>query len=305
MIDTVIMTIYGDTGRAWRANNTPDTHTGADHYTGHIGNMRIVENLDGVTITGSIAKYTKGENVTAMTRAELAAGLHKLEQAADIDLHNATLRRVDCGVCLITEKPTVNYLRNFEAVQRYQKTVTFNSSGFLQTVLFFTNTGATAFCIYDKTAEMQAKKETVPELFVNENVIRLEYRLLKRQGIRQYLGNGKDVTPYELADYQTWETLKKLFIEFYRNIEKSDRTVFVDGGRQTTPAELTAILAEYYRQETPEQYKALIQALTACGGLSGKSVERIRAIEKKNNSDFRFSDTSDLINELDEKIKAF
>jgi hypothetical protein len=305
MIDTVIMTIRGDSGRAWRLNVTPDARTGADHYTGHIGNIRIMENLDGVTFAGSIAKYQNGENETALTREGLAAGLQKLQKETGIQLQDAVLRRVDCGVCIITEKPAADYLRNMGTASRYSKRVTYGRAGFLESVLYHTKTGATAFCAYDKNKEMQASGETIPEAYRGQNVLRLEYRILKRQGIRQLLGGDADVSPWALTDAETWAALKHLFLNDYNSIEKTGRVVFTDGGQPITPAMLNSIIAEHYKQQNPEQYKALIQSLADCGRLSEKNLERIRAADRKDRANYSFSDTCEMVEELNEKIRVF
>jgi hypothetical protein len=304
MIDNIVFTVTGPKAKVWRLNIKPDYQTGADHYTGHIGNMAIHETLNGVTINGSIAKYMHGENETPLTREQVAEGLYKLEKETGLNLKQAILRRVEIGTSIILQNPVAEYLRNFDPLPRYKRIKIDNTAG-LESVTYHTKTGAVAFCIYDKNKELADGGEHIPVLFQDCNIARLEYRILNRTGIKSLLGNGHDLTPWNITDKETYRTLAGQFFDFYNSIPKTGRRIFIDGGRELKPSGFSEVLAEAYKQGHPEQYRALLQQAIDRGIVSSKSTERIREKGRKNARNYTFSDTNGLITELDEKVQQW
>lgn len=265
--------------------------------------MRILETLDGVTVSGSVAKYLNGENVTPITRATYELALSKLQDETGLDLRTAVLRRVDFGASVITARPPAEYLFNFGILPRYKQRVENGNVG-IESITYHTRAGALRFCAYDKKREALDKGSVIPELYQGCHILRLEYRIVKRQGIKDKLGGGADLSPLALVESETYRNLAGLFWKFYDSIPKTGRQVFLDGEKEYTPKEVTDILAEGYRQTAPQVYRAILQTLFERGRLSGKSWERIKAQERRNGQDFTFSDTNGLIAELDEKVRA-
>jgi hypothetical protein len=74
--------------------------------------------------------------------------------------------------------------------------------------------------------------------------------------------------------------------------------VYVNKSKKITPLELTKLQAEYYRQSFPKDYRYCIQQLIEAGKLSPKSLERIRAANRKNSCNVYVSDQSILLREL-------
>lgn len=301
MIDNIEIIINGNGAKVWRLNIVPDRQTGQDHFQGHIKNIAISETLDRVRIYGSIAKYYRGENITPLTRQEYKEALHSLEMETGIDFTTAFIRRVEIGQSIILKNPIINYLQCFDSMAGVTRDPR-DKGGVLESVTYSTKTGARAFCAYNKIQEMKDKRATIPELFTGCNVLRLEYRLVKRQGIKKYLGNGKDITPYHLADKELYERLAGLYREFYKKIPKINRLVFLDGGQEVTPKELNDVIAESYRQTNPEQYKVLLQGLKSRGLISTATYKRIKAQERRNALNYGFSDTNAHIVELNDKM---
>ena len=303
MIDTIDFVTTDEAARAWKYIIPQENIRQVDEHSflGRIKNMKIKENIGGVEIIGSPAKYLQDENISTFTRELFIQSLQKLENDTGIDLHNGFLRRADIGKNIITEHLASEYMNLFRPIPRYNLIPTLNMDG-LKQILYKTNTGAFEFAVYDKIKEMteKHKEERIPDFYKDCNVLRVEYRITKRQGIKSKLGNGADVTPWELAEENKYKEFKKQFIDFYNSIPKNGRRVCVDGGEEITPKDLIDILAESYRQSRPQDYRALIQQLRERGKLSDKSLERIREHEKKCRKNFTISDTNDLIIELDQ-----
>ncbi|MCL2800532.1 MAG: hypothetical protein FWD28_02065 [Treponema sp.] len=77
------------------------------------------------------------------------------------------------------------------------------------------------------------------------------------------------------------------------------RLVYVDNSKDITPSKLLELKAEQYRQSFPKDFRYCIQQLSEAGKLSSKSLERIRAADKKYNGNVYISDQNTLLRELD------
>ncbi len=272
-----------------------DTNTG----TGTIGNMRVSYNLDGIMIHGSLAKFLQGENMTPLNRKQVQEAIEKLETQTDIDLSAAVVGSVELGTSIILREKPTEYLRLFGAPPIFTKSV-YSKGGFVGTVSYGTSTGAFQFCAYDKTNEMTDKRQAIPSLFSGSNVLRLEYRIIRRRGIRARF--VRDLTAYDLFNYEIYRKLQGLFLESYKAIPKNGRQVFIDTAKTITPAKLEQLQAEQWRQTYPEEYNAHLQGLKQSGALTDKNLERIRAGNRRKNKDYTISDTSPLIAELDSHV---
>ena len=145
---------------------------------------------------------------------------------------------------------------------------------------------------------MNDKRQTIPELYKNCFVIRLELKIKNRQTIRGIF--KKDLTPLELADKQVLAELQKQFSKFYKLVPKTKRIVYLPISKAVTPAELEKLQAAAYRQEHSQDYANIIKTGKDKGFFSDKTLERIRAKNKQNTT---YSEKNELINELDEKLR--
>jgi hypothetical protein len=239
--------------------------------------------------------------MTTLSKQKCKDALKKIEIETGWNLQDAILTRVDIGKSFITEKPVSNYLSLFGFAVRKHKSVDYTNNE-LSTVTFSTKTGWYSISAYDKTNEMKASKQVIPTLFNGENVIRIEGRILKRQGIKTKLGHGIDINPMQLVDNEIYETAKEFLISFYASIEKTGRTVFLDKEKEYTPKEIMEILAEAERQSNPDFYNFLLSQLYQQEKLTTKNRNRIKDQMRKNSRNYQFSNTNELIIELDEKM---
>lgn len=309
MIDTITLSIDKEQhpeSIIWRYNIPQENirQTNTDTFKGNLQNLKIIESMQYVTITGSMAKYLYGHNLKQTTQNDIADALQKLENETGLELNNSFLRRVDYGENIQTKEPVFNYMQLMDTMQndRYLRTVKENSKG-IQTVLYSTHTGSIQFCAYDKLLEFLdfGKINELPTEYANTNLLRMEYKIINRQGIKRKIGNGKDITPYKLADKETYKELQKQFYSFYSSIPKTGRSIFVNGEKEITPKQLNDICAESFRQLHPQEYKYLLQSLNANGNI--KDWKRIKAKERQNLKNYTFSSTNELILELNEKTQ--
>jgi hypothetical protein len=272
-----------------------DTNT----FSGNVGNMRIRQTLGGVFIAGSLPKFLNGQNIGAFTRADVRAARERLEVATGLDLTRAQVKRLEFGACVIVKNRPHEYIRLFGRAVHKKRHETSSYSG-LEGVSYFTKTGAYKFTAYDKAKEASEKGMSIPELYRGLNILRLEYSI-RRRGIMAKF--RRDLTAYDLYDHDVYHRLRSLFLECYAGIDKVGRRCFIDKSKPITPKELQEAEAEQWRQLHPKEYEGWLQGLREEGALTGKSLERIRAAERKNRHNVNISEASPFITELDTKIK--
>lgn len=168
------------------------------------------------------------------------------------------------------------------------------------TVFYTSLEGSFEFIGYDKIKEMKKKKQDIPPLFDETNVLRLEYKIRKRRGIQSKF-NG-DLTAHSLFDENVYRRFQELFFNKYKSIAKMGRVVYVDKSENITPAKLKKIMAELFRQSHPKEYQNHFQRFIEAGKLSPISIERILTENNKLGNDFSIFDTNILIKELDDLV---
>ncbi|MDR3093753.1 MAG: hypothetical protein LBU62_03795 [Bacteroidales bacterium] len=189
------------------------------------------------------------------------------------------------------------YLQLFGYLPRLTRHEYSKSTG-IETVTFGTQTGAYQFTGYDKMKEaLIHKRQSIPVEFEGANILRLEYRISRRRGVKaQFYG---DLTAYQLFDPAVYKTLCSLFFAKYDEVPKYGRQYLSIISDKITPSKWTELLAEQYRQNFPKQCQALLQTLRKCGALTDKNLERIRANDRKRQRIYATVDKSPLIAELD------
>ena len=272
--------------------------TGQDHYKGHIKNIEISQNLDGCLLKGSIAKYLNGQNIQPLERKEVEQALLFLQQDTGLDFSKAVIRCVEIGTSIKLQNPVIEYLQCFDCIDnlkyKFQPCRTCNG---LESLLYFTKTGAFEFSCYNKIQEMKDTRQAIPESYKDRNVIRLELRIKKRQALRRIF--KKDLKPLDLSDNVIFYELKNQFSKFYKQIPKIKRTVYLDMSKDITPKEILEASAEAYRQEHSKELADIMQAGKDKGFISATTYKRIRAKNRQNQA---FSEKNGLIFELDDLL---
>ena len=111
------------------------------------------------------------------------------------------------------------------------------------------------------------------------------------------------MTAYDLFNPVVYQKLQSLFLETYQAVPKSGRQFHIDTTVNITPKKWDEILAEQYRHSSPIECRDLLQSLRESGAISDKSFERIRAMERRREREYRLVDRSQLIVDLDEQVR--
>jgi len=273
---------------------------GIDTYYGHIQNMGVRIYLADIIIHGSLPKYFKSENIVELTFPQVKEAIVKLENETGINLKSAIVKYIECGMSIITKEQPAEYMKLFGYPARYTRHEYATITG-VETVTYSTQTGSYQFSMYNKILEVQRKKkQSIPTLLNGHNILRLEYKIVRRRGIQYKF--KKDLTTYDLFDPDVYQKLQSLFVEAYQAIPKFGQQYNIETKGKVTPKIFIELVAEQYRQTHPKDYLHFLKVLKESGALTDKNIERIRAANRAKEKKYTSADRNPLIAELDEKI---
>ena len=146
--------------------------------TGFMRNLRIISTQTETTVSGSLTKAVLGHNFGSTTPEQMADLLAYLAVSLDIDVLNASVYRLDVGLCLTTPFPLSRVVPTFGPLKRYEQDVYRNG----RTGLAYVRGKQRALLVYDKEAEMKAKnqKAQAPEEYRGKHVTRIELQLKRK-----------------------------------------------------------------------------------------------------------------------------
>ena len=212
------------------------------------------------------------------------------------------VKGVELGVSVKTRERPSEYLKLFGNRARFTRHEYSSLKG-VETITYSNGKGSFQFSGYDKIKEVVQKHKQIPLQFEGSNVLRLEYKIVRRRGIKAKF--HRDLTAYDLSDPVVYEKLQSLFLEAYQSIPKFGRQFYIDTSENITPKKWDELLAEQYRHSFPNEYRHLLPSLRESGAISDKSYERIRATERRREQDYRLIDKSPLIEELDTLVMNY
>jgi len=210
-------------------------------YSGYVRNLRVFRNLGGVHIYGSLAKYYSGENITPLTLRKVEKAIAILEIETGIELEKAIVKGVELGISVITKEKPSEYLKLFGNRARFTRHEYSSLKG-VETITYSKGKGSFQFSGYDKINEMVQKHKEIPVMFEGTNVLRLEYKIVRRRGIKAKF--HRDLTAYDLFNPAVYQKLQSLFLEAYQTIPKFGRQFYLDTSVNITPKKWDEILAE-------------------------------------------------------------
>jgi len=181
---------------------------------GKLRNLRLKIKGDTLTINGSLPKYLYGDNVQELTRKDTQEAIESLSDELHLSIDKAKIYRIDIASNFIMKEPLEKYYLSLDTLPRYEK------KPYRDGVLFSTNKITLEF--YNKAKELKKKRQPIPEIFQNRNVIRYEIHLQKRlPSIFNQVVTGND-----LYNENFYITAVDLWKEKYFSIKKNRVNTF-------------------------------------------------------------------------------
>ncbi len=150
-----------------------------------------------------------GDNFKTLSRGDTKRAIEQISDCLKLSFDRADLTRIDVAQNFIMrydEKLYYPYLGELQYFKRLEQ-----DNG-----LYYKNGGKTSL-FYGKEYEQKVKRNYIPELYKDKNVLRYEYRLLKRLG--ETLNEPK-VKVYMLYDEVFYSNMVRMWKENYLKIHK-------------------------------------------------------------------------------------
>lgn len=169
--------------------------------------LKITENR--FYLSGSLAKYQLGNNISTLNRSSIQESIESLSEAFKIDFGCMNLTRIDLAANFIMKFPIEMYIDRLISLSYYQKMPYENG-------LYFMKSNE-QLVFYGKIQECKKKRVAIPDYWKDTNMLRYEYRLLQR--IAKIL-NVPIVTLSDLYNEEFYINMLKLWEKKYNMILK-------------------------------------------------------------------------------------
>lgn len=273
-------------------------HKKKDQYsiTGKLSNLKVFICQSGISIKGSLPKFYLGDNFQTLQRADTQLAFEKLEDKLHLPITQSRVTRVDIAQNFVIKyKPEAYY--NYMGECLYFKRLPNNHS------IYYRNQNRTKL-FYDKIVEGRKKGYSIPDIWIDSQVLRYEYRLNKRvaQSLKMDEIKGNDL-------YSEPVYLKMIneYVSEYENIDKLKTSVDFDMDKMKSPKDFfNQIVLMKINEIGQIRALELVEELRAKDVFGSKKeyYSRLKKEIKKICSTPGITETTELIGELNQKIRA-
>ncbi len=256
--------------------------------------MKVFISELGISIRGSLPKYFLKDNFQTLMRSDIQRSIEQMSDEIHLPISRSKVTRIDLAQ---------NYMTN------YKPELYFDSLGdsryFIRLVqpqsIYYSNKRRIKL-FYDKIAEGKRKGYVIPDVCLNSNVLRYEYRI-KGNAI---IVPGKDIIKAkDLYDESVYIYFIDAYVREYENINKLHRLNF-NLKNMETPNDFIKQLAVSKIQEIGQnEVMKMVEDLRIKKVFNNQEYysrlkRRIRDLCKQP----EITESSDLIEELNQKIRA-
>jgi hypothetical protein len=263
------------------------------YVTGYLDNLKISISESRVKISDcSICKYYLGDNFKTLTKGDTQRAIEKISDFLHLPFHLANVTRIDIAKNLIMQFDEKLYYPYLGEAQYYSRLEQNNG--------LYYNNRLRQLVFYGKEYEQRLKRQPIPELYKNRNVLRYEMRFRKqlRQQLKQQV-----ITAKLLSDEAFYCDLTNRWKNEYLAIQKINSKLFrmKPTGSKKEFAENLA-LCTILELGQPQILNA-VREWQKSGQINKKQAYELRTYIKHLSSTTVAEKGNDLINELDRKIK--
>ena len=239
-------------------------------------------------MSGSIAKFVQGENVSTPTRRQVSEGVGCLSDAIHLNIGRAEVVRLDIAHTFDIPAAPAAYIGELSNRAEMERV----SIG--ENTLYFVSKGR-ALCLYDKRAEMHHRGQEMPPAWAGcQNLLRYELRL--SGSVAQQIGARK-LTAQDITKPQQWAQLVNLWAGEYRSIGRTSTDRIA---ASTTPKEaFNAIFADLLQYAPADYLQNTLKMLCKRGVM----IKQRRADLKKMIGEALNGCRYSLINQLDVAVE--
>lgn len=273
--------------------------TGEVRMKGNLENLKASVSMAGISIQGSLARYYFPDNTYTLNRHQVKTAIEMLSDNLSLPMDRARVTRIDVSTNFIMIHPTRQYFemlgmcRYFHRVLATDNTLYYHARGL---------DNKRTMCFYDKARETKVKKKTLPNVFVDSNLLRYESRWNRR--LPQQFKEPR-VIGESLYDSRFYKKTIQSWADNYFNIQKKRKLRFdaMQNIKNVTDA-MNYLTAFAIGRLPPDEVQELLDELKANKVFSdAKYYTRLRQKIKKLTTDNNIMESDELVKELDGEIK--
>lgn len=264
-----------------------------EYVIGYLDSMKVSISENRVKVyDSSLCKYFLEDNFKTLSKGDTKKAIEKISDCLHLPFQLSNVTRIDIAQNLIMQFDEKVYYPYLGEAQYYNRLEQNNG--------LYYNNQIRQLLFYGKEYEQKVKKQPVPELYKNRNVLRYEMRFKKR--LRKQL-KQPEITAGLLYDEVFYYNLVKRWRDEYLAIQKINSKLFKMKPTGSTK-KLTENLALYAILELGQsQVLHKIKEWQESGKISKKQAKDHRDKIKLLSKSPIDEQGNDLINELDRKIK--
>jgi len=263
--------------------------------TGYIDSLKVNVTDKRVKVSdSSICKWYLPENFQTLTRGDTKRAFEKLSDTLHLPMYKADVTRIDLAQGIIVKHETPVYYNHLGILQYYSRLE--------QNRGLYYNNNNRKLVFYDKVAEFKHKNLLVPVMYQNRNVLRYEMRYY-RQLLKQF--NLPELRAEMLYNEKFYIDIIDRWHTEYKNINKIRNINNIDYTMIKTKEQLKkqALLLLIQEQGGEIEFYKMIAEAQAKGDLTKKQAFDLRNLIKEAGKSEILTCESDVITELDKKIK--
>jgi len=264
-----------------------------EYVTGYLENLKVSIAENRVKVyDSSLCKYFLGDNFKTLTKGDTKRAIEKISDCLQLPFHLANVTRIDFAQNFIMQHNEKVYYPYLGEAQYYNRLEQNNG--------LYYNNQIRQLLFYGKEYEQKVKKQPIPELYKDRNVLRFEIRFRKqlRQQFKQ-----PEITAGLLSDEVFYSNLVKRWRNEYLAIQKINSKLIKmkPTGSKKEFIENLALLS--ILELGQPQVLNKVKEWQESGEISKKQAYDIRTSIKQISKTPMDEKGNDLINELDRKIK--
>jgi len=269
------------------------TSQAGDYITGYSDSIKVNISENRVKLSDfSLCKYWLGDNFKTLTKGDAKQAIEQISSILHLPLSQATITGIDFANNFIMQHPEKVYYPYLGQAQYYNRLEQPNG--------LYYNNRLRQLVFYGKEYEQRIKRQPIPELYRNRNVLRYELRL-KRQ-LRKQLKRS-EITAGLLSDEAFYTDLLDKWKSEYLTIQKINSKL-INMKPTGSKKELTENLALYTIVELGQsQVLGKVKEWQQRGEITKKQAYDLRTFIIQLSKTPTDEKGNDLINELDRKVK--
>jgi len=264
-----------------------------EYITGYSDSLKVSISDNRVKVSeSSICKYYLGDNFKTLTRGDYKKAIEKLSDNLHLPFHLADITRIDIANNLLMKFDEKIYFTHLGELPYYNRLEQNNG--------LYYNNKLRQIVFYGKVHEQKIKKQIIPELYKNRNVLRYEIRFRKR--LKEQFKRS-EITAGLLYDEVFYNDLVSRWKNEYLAIQKINSKLMSIKPTGSTKEFIDNMALLQVLELGQPKILSIIKEWHCKGDITKEEAKRLRDKIKLLSKITIDEKENELINELNQKIK--